>query len=299
MQTNSSTTAPHVCAFAYRFTGKERDTESGLDYFGARYYSSTMGRWMSPDWSSNPSPIPFGNIYHPQSLNLYSYVGNRPTTGYDPYGHLDCSGGATQDVACAVTTAAKAVWNWISSGSSSSSSSQNTSVTFSQQDNFTPEQMGGLSNFNHNYAPNFSGAGVSGGRGYGLGNGVAGSSGADFNVYNDGSGNRFMKSLSGGYTGMHYTQPGGVAAQTHDDDTVFSWGAGYEAHASFGRVSGDPYGTSSSSVTSLNLGIVYTSWSHSEGWSNYQFSVGVGSHGFGLTSMHMETTTVPSHPLDP
>ena len=31
-----------------RYTGKERDAESGLDYFGARYYGSNMGRWMSP-----------------------------------------------------------------------------------------------------------------------------------------------------------------------------------------------------------------------------------------------------------
>jgi len=31
------------------FTGKERDSESGNDYFGARYYSSAMGRFMSPD----------------------------------------------------------------------------------------------------------------------------------------------------------------------------------------------------------------------------------------------------------
>ena len=34
---------------AHLFTGKERDTESGNDYFGARYYASTMGRFMSPD----------------------------------------------------------------------------------------------------------------------------------------------------------------------------------------------------------------------------------------------------------
>jgi RHS repeat-associated protein len=33
-----------------RSTGKERDTESGNDYFGARYYNSSMGRFMSPDW---------------------------------------------------------------------------------------------------------------------------------------------------------------------------------------------------------------------------------------------------------
>ena len=39
---------PHFMYFAYKFTGKERDAESGLDYFGARYYASNMGRWMSP-----------------------------------------------------------------------------------------------------------------------------------------------------------------------------------------------------------------------------------------------------------
>jgi RHS repeat-associated protein len=33
----------------HHFTGKERDTESGNDYFGARYYASSMGRFMSPD----------------------------------------------------------------------------------------------------------------------------------------------------------------------------------------------------------------------------------------------------------
>jgi RHS repeat-associated protein len=37
--------------FAYKFTSKERDAKSGLDYFGARYYGSTMGRFMFPDWS--------------------------------------------------------------------------------------------------------------------------------------------------------------------------------------------------------------------------------------------------------
>lgn len=40
------------------FTGKERDTESGNDYFGARYYASTMGRFLSPDWSDGSDPDP-------------------------------------------------------------------------------------------------------------------------------------------------------------------------------------------------------------------------------------------------
>ena len=44
---------------ASRTSGKERDAESGNDYFGARYYSSTMGRFMSPDWSAKAEPVPY------------------------------------------------------------------------------------------------------------------------------------------------------------------------------------------------------------------------------------------------
>jgi len=33
----------------YKFSGKEEDIEVGLSYFGARYYSTALGRWMSPD----------------------------------------------------------------------------------------------------------------------------------------------------------------------------------------------------------------------------------------------------------
>ncbi|MDP9338690.1 MAG: hypothetical protein M3P45_07470, partial [Acidobacteriota bacterium] len=57
-----------------KFTGKELDTESGLDNFGARYNSSTMGRFMTPDWSAAPMGVPYANFGNPQSLNLYSYV---------------------------------------------------------------------------------------------------------------------------------------------------------------------------------------------------------------------------------
>jgi RHS repeat-associated protein len=70
-----------------RCTGKERDTESGLDYFGARYYASTMGRWMSPDWSAKEEPVPYAKLDNPQSLNLYAYVGNNPLSNADPDGH--------------------------------------------------------------------------------------------------------------------------------------------------------------------------------------------------------------------
>ncbi len=56
-----------------QFTGKERDYESGLDYFGARYYNSEVGRWVSVD------PI------H-QYASGYVYVGNNPIVLVDPKG---------------------------------------------------------------------------------------------------------------------------------------------------------------------------------------------------------------------
>jgi RHS repeat-associated protein len=74
-------------ATEHHFTGKERDTESGNDYFGARYYASNMGRFMSPDWSPTPAAIPFADLSNPQTLNLYSYVNNNPLTKLDPNGH--------------------------------------------------------------------------------------------------------------------------------------------------------------------------------------------------------------------
>jgi RHS repeat-associated protein len=69
------------------FTGKQSDTETGLDDFPARYYSPTFGRWMSPDWSANAVAVPYASFGNPQSLNLYSYVKNNPTTVGDPDGH--------------------------------------------------------------------------------------------------------------------------------------------------------------------------------------------------------------------
>jgi RHS repeat-associated protein len=74
-------------ATEHHFTGKERDSESGNDYFMARYYSSAMGRFMSPDWSAKVMPVPYAKLGNPQSLNLYAYVGNNPLRFTDPTGH--------------------------------------------------------------------------------------------------------------------------------------------------------------------------------------------------------------------
>ncbi|MFN8009046.1 MAG: RHS repeat-associated core domain-containing protein [Terriglobia bacterium] len=64
-----------------KFTGKERDAESGLDYFGARYFSSPQGRFTSPDPLLNS-----GRPDDPQSWNRYAYVNNNPLRYRDPLG---------------------------------------------------------------------------------------------------------------------------------------------------------------------------------------------------------------------
>ncbi|MEW5980562.1 MAG: RHS repeat-associated core domain-containing protein, partial [Acidobacteriota bacterium] len=64
-----------------KFTGKERDSESNLDYFGARYFSGAQGRFTSTD-------LPFADQHpeDPQTWNLYSYVTNNPLKHIDPTG---------------------------------------------------------------------------------------------------------------------------------------------------------------------------------------------------------------------
>jgi len=79
--------ALHLERVKSRYTGKERDTESGNDYFGARYFGSSMGRFMSPDWSDDPDPVPFADLENPQSLNLYAFAGNNPLSAVDEDGH--------------------------------------------------------------------------------------------------------------------------------------------------------------------------------------------------------------------
>jgi RHS repeat-associated protein len=80
----------NTCPQNYKFTGKERDAETGNDDFGARYYSSVYGRWLSPDWSSVPAPVPYANLNNPQTLNLYAMVSDNPETFSDLDGHATC-----------------------------------------------------------------------------------------------------------------------------------------------------------------------------------------------------------------
>ena len=65
-----------------KFTQKERDVETGLDYFGARYYSSTEGRFTTVD----PAKFKAKHFANPQDLNRYAYVANNPLAFFDPDG---------------------------------------------------------------------------------------------------------------------------------------------------------------------------------------------------------------------
>jgi RHS repeat-associated protein len=75
-----------------RFTGKERDAETGLDYFGARSFSGAMGRFTSPD-------VPLLDQYpeDPQSWNLYAYGRNNPLRFTDPTGNYVFDSSASED----------------------------------------------------------------------------------------------------------------------------------------------------------------------------------------------------------
>jgi RHS repeat-associated protein len=77
----------NTCPQNYKFEGKERDTETGNDDFGARYYSNRFGRWLSADWSSVPAPVPYANLTNPQTLNLYAMVAADPESFADLDGH--------------------------------------------------------------------------------------------------------------------------------------------------------------------------------------------------------------------
>jgi RHS repeat-associated protein len=84
-----------TCSQNYKFEGKERDTETGDDDFGARYYTFRLGRWLSADWSSVPAPVPYANLTNPQTLNLYAMISDNPESFADLTGH--CGTGAPSE----------------------------------------------------------------------------------------------------------------------------------------------------------------------------------------------------------
>ncbi len=76
-----STWGPGTDNVNQKFTGQERDAETGLDFFQARYYTSGVARFMSPDPENAGA-----DLTNPQSWNGYSYVSNNPMNSVDPTG---------------------------------------------------------------------------------------------------------------------------------------------------------------------------------------------------------------------
>ena len=90
-----TTGLPHQSA-TQEFTGKERDAETGLDWFESRYFASAQGRFTSPD-----APLVGQDRNNPQSWNLYAYGLNNPLRYADPSGHdPEEPGDSSQDVDC-------------------------------------------------------------------------------------------------------------------------------------------------------------------------------------------------------
>ncbi|MGN6592218.1 MAG: RHS repeat-associated core domain-containing protein, partial [Terriglobales bacterium] len=96
----------------YNFTGQYRDAESTLDDFGARFYQSNLGRFLSPDWSDAPEPVPYASLQDPQSLNLYSYVQDNPATATDLDGH--CCNWLKKFGSALYSSTVGAAWNVVS-----------------------------------------------------------------------------------------------------------------------------------------------------------------------------------------
>ncbi len=89
----------NTCSQNYKFTGKERDPDMHVDYFGARFYEGATGRMYSPD----PIMASASRLRDPQRWNAYAYVRNNPMSYVDPDGRdadsasADSGGGTADD----------------------------------------------------------------------------------------------------------------------------------------------------------------------------------------------------------
>lgn len=87
-----------------RSTGKERDAETGLDYFGARFYSGAQGRFITPD-----PLMASARASNPQTWNRYNYTLNNPLRFVDPDG-LDVPDSCANDENCVIQVKLNIVW---------------------------------------------------------------------------------------------------------------------------------------------------------------------------------------------
>jgi RHS repeat-associated protein len=101
-------TGPMAKANPFRYSTKFQDDESGLSYYGYRYYSPSTGRWLSFD--------PAGEA---GGLNLYGFVGNDPLNFIDPYGlytfgeAVSIGGAFIQGAGIGLESAGEAAWGFV------------------------------------------------------------------------------------------------------------------------------------------------------------------------------------------
>jgi RHS repeat-associated protein len=91
--------------FRQRFTGKERDAETGLDYFGARYFSSAQGRFTTPD-----PLMASAKASNPQTWNRYAYTLNNPLRYVDPDG-MEVPDSCARDSNCPIKVKVNVIYD--------------------------------------------------------------------------------------------------------------------------------------------------------------------------------------------
>jgi RHS repeat-associated protein len=87
------------------FTGKERDAETGLDYFGARYFSGAQGRFTTAD-----PLMASAKASNPQTWNRYAYALNNPLKFVDPDG-LEVPDACVKDQNCTIVIKLNVVYD--------------------------------------------------------------------------------------------------------------------------------------------------------------------------------------------
>jgi len=102
----------------YKFTGKERDEETGLYYYGARYLDPMYSIWISPDpalgdylptaGADNSSLSGMGGVFNSVNMQLYHYAGNNPVRYSDPDGCIPID--TVWDIGCTIFDTGVAIY---------------------------------------------------------------------------------------------------------------------------------------------------------------------------------------------
>ncbi len=129
----------------YLFTSKELDEETGLYYFGARYYDPRTSVWQSTDpiLASYLGGSPAKGVFAPPNLNLYAYVQQRPVIAKDPDGNVCVNVVAAGSISCVNSPAGSGEFS-LDSGWSPTADQQSIGETLVIMDHFSEFRSGDL-----------------------------------------------------------------------------------------------------------------------------------------------------------